>query len=71
MANREETTPEGLRAFREDYGLTQAELADLLNIDTLTVSRWERGASAIWAPRIMALALRELRRTLKRKVVNP
>ena len=36
-----------LKAARERAGLTQKEVADLLGIDTATISRWERGASPL------------------------
>jgi transcriptional regulator with XRE-family HTH domain len=35
--------PNALRDYRRRYGLTQAALAELLNVDPTTVSRWERG----------------------------
>lgn len=36
-------TPQGLRAWRREQGLTQADIADALEVDVMTVSRWERG----------------------------
>ncbi len=35
--------PEELRFLRTEMGLTQAELAAILNVAPLTVGRWERG----------------------------
>ncbi len=35
--------PHALRAYRRRHGLTQATLAETLNVDPTTVSRWERG----------------------------
>ena len=35
--------PQALRDYRRRNGLTQAALAEVLNIDPTTVSRWERG----------------------------
>lgn len=35
--------PHPLRAFRDRRKLTQDELARLLGVATMTVSRWERG----------------------------
>jgi transcriptional regulator with XRE-family HTH domain len=32
-----------LKALRENAGLSQAELAERLNVDQASVSRWERG----------------------------
>ena len=36
-------TPEAINELRARLGLTQKELATRLKVDTLTVSRWERG----------------------------
>ena len=36
--------PAGLRQVRISSGLTQSDLAEMLNVDQATVSRWERGA---------------------------
>lgn len=36
--------PAGLRRVRISSGLTQSDLADMLNVDQATISRWERGA---------------------------
>jgi transcriptional regulator with XRE-family HTH domain len=36
--------PAGLRQVRVSSGLTQSDLAEMLNVDQATVSRWERGA---------------------------
>src|SRR5262245_13918242 len=35
--------PQALKTYRRRHGLTQASLAELLNVDPTTVSRWERG----------------------------
>lgn len=35
--------PESIRAYRNRTGLTQAQLAAALGVDTGTVARWERG----------------------------
>ena len=50
-----------LRAVREHLALTQAELAALLGVPALRISKWERG-EPIAHPRILELALTELRR---------
>ncbi len=34
---------EEIQAIRKNLGLTQKGLAELLDIDAITVSRWERG----------------------------
>jgi len=36
--------PAGLRRVRIAAGLTQSDLAEMLNVDQATISRWERGA---------------------------
>ena len=36
-------TPDRIAAIREGLGLTQAQLAQLLGVHPLTVSKWERG----------------------------
>jgi transcriptional regulator with XRE-family HTH domain len=51
-------TPEGVRAWRKERGLSQIELAELLEVVPLTVLRWENGQVAI--PRTVELALRYL-----------
>ena len=35
--------PQALKDYRRRHGLTQAALAEILNVDPTTVSRWERG----------------------------
>lgn len=45
-----------LKAARERAGLTQAEVAGSIGVDTVTVSRWENGRQAIKAERLMYLA---------------
>lgn len=51
------TGPE-LRTRREVLGLTQQALAERLGIDSMTVSRWERGEHGI--PPYLHLALLEI-----------
>ncbi len=36
-------TPDKLKAWRHRNGYSQSELARILEVDTMTVSRWERG----------------------------
>ena len=51
-------TPAELQAWRKQADLTQAALAELLGVDAMTVSRWERGKRAI--PPFLHLALESL-----------
>ena len=44
-----------LQRKRKALGMTQRELADLLKVDPMTISRWERGQHRI--PESVALAL--------------
>jgi transcriptional regulator with XRE-family HTH domain len=48
-------TPGQLKVWREGNGLSQRQLADTLEIDIMTVSRWERGVRSI--PPFLHLAL--------------
>lgn len=52
--------PDDLKRRRRELGYTQAQLAGLLKVDSMTVSRWERGVHSI--PESVALALRSLKR---------
>jgi DNA-binding transcriptional regulator YiaG len=40
-------SPKELRFLRTELGLTQAELARVVHVDTQTVGRWERGETAV------------------------
>jgi transcriptional regulator with XRE-family HTH domain len=51
-------TFEELKRRRVALGLSQAELAALLRVDVMTVSRWERGQHRI--PEAVALAVQHL-----------
>jgi transcriptional regulator with XRE-family HTH domain len=57
-----------LKRKRKALGMTQRELADLLKVDPMTVSRWERGQHHI--PESVALALMGLK-AKKSKGGNP
>jgi len=48
-----------LKQRRRELRLTQSELAALLHVDPMTVSRWERGRHTV--KEAVALALRSLR----------
>lgn len=53
-------TPADLTAWRETHALTKVELARLLGVQPLAVSRWEGGTRSI--PPFLPLALAELAR---------
>jgi len=53
-------TPAELKAFRQEFDLTQVELARMLGVDVMTISRWERGERP-W-PDYLPMALNDLRR---------
>src|SRR3989337_3735965 len=48
-------TPKALKAWRKENGYSQAKLAKVLGVATMTVSRWERGVREI--PPFLHLAL--------------
>ncbi len=48
----------GLNKWRIKHGYSQAQLADALQVDVMTVSRWERGLRRL--PPFLRLALRAL-----------
>ena len=48
--------PKELQAWRAKHKLSQAKLSKALGVDTMTVSRWERGFYAI--PPYLPLALK-------------
>ena len=52
-----------LKVWRERRELQQSELAELLGVHAMTVSKWERGVQAI--PPFMELALETLERRQK------
>jgi len=55
-------TPAGLRAWRLERGLTQTDLAGLLEVRHQTVWRWEHAEVPI--SRVVELALERLDQTL-------
>jgi transcriptional regulator with XRE-family HTH domain len=59
-----------LKKRREALEMTQEELAKELGVDSMTVSRWERGTRSI--PSLLPLALETVERkhTKKRKDAN-
>jgi transcriptional regulator with XRE-family HTH domain len=45
-----------LRIARRSVGLTQKQLADKLGVESITVSRWERGVTSPSLPRLRRIA---------------
>jgi len=60
--------PMGLKKWRERNGVTQEQLAKLLVVNYVTISRWETGFSPI--PNFLGLALAELERRLSKKTTG-
>jgi DNA-binding transcriptional regulator YiaG len=58
-------TPAELKAWREKHKLLQAELAEMLGVFWLTISKWENGVQKI--PPYLHLALAELSHRMKAK----
>lgn len=62
-------TPGEIRAWREERGMSQADLAEALSVDGRlaqpTVSRWETGERT--QPPFLSLALRALQASHRRK----
>ena len=54
-----------IKKWRQRHKLSQADLAGWLEVDVMTISRWERGEST--APRFLALALEAVGQRLKGK----
>jgi DNA-binding transcriptional regulator YiaG len=52
-------TPDRIRSFRDERGITQAALAALLGVRDATVSDWERGVKT--PPAYLGLALAAIR----------
>ena len=50
-----------IKAFREKYKLSQAQLAILLNVGSVTISRWERSQQP-YNETMLGLALEALER---------
>lgn len=59
-------TPADIRAWREERGLSQADLARALGVTQATVSRWETGERPPPLP-MLRLALERLQRTYRRR----
>lgn len=54
-----------LKAKRVALGLTQAQLAEILEVKPNTVARWERGVLAV--PRTVELAMETVDRMFKKR----
>jgi transcriptional regulator with XRE-family HTH domain len=50
------TVADNIRAGRHERGLTQREMAALLDTDAMSVSRWERGATTPSVPNLVRIA---------------
>ena len=48
-------TPEELRAYRAEHGLTRGQVAALLGVSLGTVRNWEQGVRNMTAPSDLAL----------------
>jgi DNA-binding transcriptional regulator YiaG len=53
-----------LKAIRSALGLTQAELAEMLEVKPNTVARWERGVLSV--PKTVELAMETIERRYKK-----
>lgn len=53
-------TAEELREWRTTRQLTQAGLAEMLEVPVNTIARWERGEIQINQPRVLSLALQAI-----------
>jgi transcriptional regulator with XRE-family HTH domain len=56
MSKRTEITPEAIKKFREDKGLSQQQLASMLNVGVASLSRWENGSKEPTGPAAAILA---------------
>jgi transcriptional regulator with XRE-family HTH domain len=64
--------PENLRKWRKKTGYSQVQLAGVLGVDVMTVSRWERGIMQVpsflkWALAYIELKGKEIKPQMKRK----
>jgi DNA-binding transcriptional regulator YiaG len=55
-------TAKQIKQWRQGHELSQKQLAALLGVNELTISRWERGTQS--APYFLKLALESLARTV-------
>jgi len=59
-------TPAELQAWRQQQGLSQPALAELLHVHAMTISSWETGRRSI--PPYLDLALAYLRLTVDNRI---
>lgn len=50
------TIQEFIKALRQEKGINQSELADILNVSQSTLSRWERGIGHLTEEQILLIA---------------
>lgn len=66
MIMAETITPDKLKAIRNDWGMTQAQFAELLNVPKDTYRRWESvGESAVLIPVPVAAHVRTIQNLKK------
>lgn len=53
-------TAKQIKSYRMKLVMTQAQLAEALDVTANTVARWERGEAAPESPKMLLLALRAL-----------
>ena len=58
MAYNHNMTPDKLRKWRKANGYSQSQLAKVLQVHVMTISKWERGERAI--PPFLELALKSV-----------
>lgn len=56
MSSKIEISPEAIKKFREEKGLSQQQLASMLNVGVASLSRWENGAKTPTGPAAAILA---------------
>lgn len=56
MSQKFEISPEAIKKFREDKGLSQQQLASMLNVGVASLSRWENGSKQPSGPAAAILA---------------
>ena len=57
MSKEPTITPEAISKFRKDKGLSQQQLASMLNVGVASLSRWENGTKEPTGPAAAILAV--------------